>query len=562
MITSSPFGSDRARTLVLVGAVLGGVGCQRHPAADLVVFGPVWTADSTRPSAQAIAVLGDSIVAIGDSAMVAEWIGPRSERIDQPDGLVVPGFIDDHVHLFMGSQQLASVDLRDAASPAEFVRRVGAFAATQKPGDWIVGMSWDHELWGGSPLPDRSWIDSVTPNNPVYLLRLDGHMAIANSLALKAAGLDRSMKPIAGGEIVRRPDGELTGLLKDEAQNPVAAAIPPPSPSQLDSTLAAGLRHAASLGVTAVASVSTGWPEVAAIERARQRGALTMRVANYLPIAEWRSVAETLRVKGPGDDWVRVAGVKGLVDGSLGSTTALFDAPFTDQPHTSGLFTTPPDSMRRWIRSADSAGLQVVVHAIGDRANGFLLDAFAEVAQANGPKDRRFRIEHAQHLRPADLPRFATLGVFPSMQPYHAADDGRWAETRIGPERIKTTYPFRSLLDAKASLVFGSDWPVAPLSPFLGLEAAVTRQTIDGKQPEGFVPAEKISIEEALQAYTATNAASMYLDRTAGTLSVGRKADLVLLDRNLLTVPATSIDSVRVRLTMVGGRVVFRASTP
>jgi predicted amidohydrolase YtcJ len=550
-------GAGLSRALGLV--VLSLVGCRSEPAADLAVFGRVWTGDSANPTARAVAVRGDSIIAVGDSATVARLVGPTTERIDRPDGLVVPGFIDDHVHLFLGAHQLASVDLRDAASPEEFTRRIKEFALTQRPGDWITGLSWDHERWPGAPLPDRRWIDSVTPDNPVFLLRLDGHMAIANSAALAAAGLDRSMQPIPGGEIVRRPDGELTGLLRDEAQNPVAAVVPAASPAQLDSSLVAAMRHAATLGVTTIASVSTGWAEIAALRRAKDRGALTLRVANYLPLANWREAAESLRVDGPGDEWLRVAGVKGFVDGSLGSTTALFDEPFTDAPRTRGLFVTPLDSLRRWIGAADSAGLQVVVHAIGDRANGVLLDLFAEIARANGPRDRRFRIEHAQHLRRADVPRFAQLGVIPSMQPYHAADDGRWAAKRIGPERIKTTYAFRSLLDARAALVFGSDWPVAPLDPLVGIKAAVTRQTIDGLQPGGFVPEEKISVEEALRAYTASNARAMHLDGRIGMLAAGKRADLVVIDRNLLAVPATALDSARVVLTVVGGRVVHRA---
>jgi predicted amidohydrolase YtcJ len=267
-------------------------------------------------------------------------------------------------------------------------------------------------------------------------------------------------------------------------------------------------------------------------------------------------MAESLRVNGPGDDWLRTAGVKGFVDGSLGSTTAFFDAPYADAPTTAGFLTTPVDSLRRWITAADSAGVQVVVHAIGDRANRLLLDLFEAAARTNGPRDRRFRIEHAQHLNPADIPRFAALGVVPSVQPYHAADDGRWAEKRIGPVRIRTTYPFRSLLDAGARLVFGSDWLVAPLDPLEGIEAAVTRETIDGARI--FVPEERITVEEALRAYTVDNAWSMYFDRSVGTLSAGRKADLTVLDRDLLTIAPAALDSARVVATVVGGKVVYR----
>lgn len=544
-------------TRSLVGLSLLLAGCAPRPGVDRIVVGKVWTGDAANPEAQAIALAGDSIVAVGDSATVLTLAGSNTERIEAGSGLVMPGFIDDHVHLFAGGFQLASVDLRDAATPAEFTRRIKAFAATLKPGEWITGGDWDHELWPGTQLPDRAWIDSVTPNNPVFVSRLDGHMSLANTAALVMAKVDRSIQEISGGEIVRRPDGELTGVLKDNAGNPVLGAMPAPSPSQLDSALARAGRHAASLGVTAMSSVSTSWPEVAAVKRAHQAGTLKFRVSHYLNLAEWRSVAESLRANGPGDGWIRVAGVKGLLDGSLGSTTAYFDEPFTDKPGTSGMLTTPIPSLNEWVTGADSAGLQVVVHGIGDRANGELLDAFQAAADKNGPRDRRFRIEHAQHLRPRDLPRFAALGVIPSMQPYHAADDGRWAEKRLGPVRIKTTYAFRSLLDAKARLVFGSDWTVAPLSPILGIKAAVTRETIDGRKV--FVPDERISMPEALRAYTVDNAYAMYWEGRIGQLKPGFKADLVVIDRDLLTIPATAIDQAKIRVTVVGGTVVYRA---
>ena len=532
-------------------------GCAKAPFADTIVIGKIWTGDAGRPLAQALAVQGDSIVAVGDSAEILGRAGSSTNVIRAPGGLVVPGFMDDHVHLFMGGNQLASVDLRDAKTPEEFTRRIGAFAKTLPRGEWILGGSWDHELWPGTPLPDRSWIDSVTPDNPVFVNRLDGHMALANSAAFRLAKIDRSIRPIAGGEIVRRKDGELTGVMKDAAETPVQAAIPTASAERLDSALARAMRHAASLGVTSIASMSTDWNEIATLRRARAAGRLTFRVANYVALSDWKRAAESLKANGPGDEWIRVAGVKALVDGSLGSTTAYFDQPFTDAPSTHGFLTIPEDSLRRWIGAADSAGLQAAIHAIGDRANGLLLDIFDSVAKAHGPRDRRFRIEHAQHLRPADIGRFAALGVIPSMQPYHAADDGRWAEKRIGPERIKTTYAFKSLLDAKARLTFGSDWTVAPLDPMVGLKAAVTRETIDGKNPNGWVPEQKITIEQALTAYTSANAYAMFAEGRTGKLVTGMKADLVVVDRDLLTVPPGSLDQGKVTLTMVGGKVVL-----
>jgi predicted amidohydrolase YtcJ len=528
-----------------------------RPTADLAVFGRIWTGDSATPWAGAVAVRGDTIIAVGDSAEIARLVGRGTERLDNGSALVMPGFIDDHVHLFSGGFQLTSVDLKDADSPEELVRRVREHVSRLAPGEWMTGGDWDHERWPGTMLPDRSWIDSVTPRNPVFLSRYDGHMWLANSLALAAAGLDRSAREIPGGEIIRRREGELTGVLKDEAGDPVFAAIPAPSPAQLDSALARAMRHAASLGVTGLVSVSTSWPEIAALQRAEAAGTLTFRVSNYVPLSQWRSASDTLRARGSGDDWIRTAGVKGVVDGSLGSTTALFDAPYLDAPRSRGLFTTPEDSLRQWIGAADSAGLHVVVHAIGDRANGVLLDIFDSVATAHGRRDRRFRIEHAQHLRPADIPRFAALGVIPSMQPYHAVDDGRWAAKRIGG-RIRTTYAFRSLLDAGARLVFGSDWTVAPLDPVQGIKAAVTRQTLDGQHPEGWVPEEKISVEEALRAYTVHNAYALFAEASRGRLAAGLLADLALLDRDLFRVAPPALGEARVRATVVGGKVVFR----
>jgi len=532
--------------------------CQTsHSAADLVVYGRIWTGDFTRPWAQAVAVTGDEIAAVGDSTQIASAVGPRTRVLSNGKAMVTPGFMDGHVHFLSGGFQLAWVNLRDADSPAEFIRRLKRYAASQKPGEWILGGDWDHERWPGSPLPDRSWIDSVTPRNPVFVSRLDGHMALANTAALKLAGLSRASSDIPGGAIVRRRDGDPTGVLKDEAQNPVFAVVPTPSASQCDSALARGLAWAASHGVTAVADVSVPWYEVATLKRAHARHALTTRFSVFVPLGYWRQLADTVRANGSGDDWLRVAGVKGYVDGSLGSTTALFYEPYNDAPATKGLLVTPEDSLRARIGAADSAGLQVAVHAIGERANGLLLDIYDSVARAHGPRDRRFRIEHAQHLRRQDIGRLARSGVIASMQPYHAIDDGRWAEKRIGPERIKTTYAFRSLLDAGAHLAFGSDWTVAPLDPVLGIYAAVTRRTLDGKHPNGWVPEQKITVEEALRAYSTGNAYGVFAEKTRGKLAPGYQADLVLLDQDLTAIPPEQIERVKVRNTIVGGRVVF-----
>ncbi len=549
--------APRLRALLMT-LPLAALASGEHTApASLVVYGTIWTGDAGNPEVRALAARGDTIVATGDSARIAELIGPDTRVLHAGNGLVVPGFADGHTHFSDGGAQLGYVDLRDAATPAEFIGRIKAYAARLKPGEWILGGTWDHERWPGAPLPQKAWIDSVTPNNPVFVQRLHGHMGLANSLALGLAKLSRATPAIVGGTIVRDAAGELTGVLKDNAMDPVFAVIPPPTPEQADAAVAAAMQFANSKGVVAVSAVSSPWSEVAAFKRAHARGAQTVRVSLYPAIQDWRRVADTLRADGPGDDWLRLAGVKGFVDGSLGSTTALFFDHYLDDTTSAGLFVTPEDSLRRWIGDADSAGLQVVVHAIGDRANALLLDIYDSVAKAHGPRDRRFRIEHAQHLRQQDVPRFAALGVIASMQPYHAADDGRWAWKRIRPQQIAGTYAFRSLLDSHAHLQFGSDWTVAPLDPLLGIWAAVTRETLDGKHPDGWIPEQKISVVEALRAYTAGNAYGVFADQRRGTLAQGMLADLVILGRDIRTIPADSIRTTKVRATVVGGKVVF-----
>lgn len=535
------------------------VACRR--TADIVITGGVvWTGlSSGRAQRGAVAIAGGRILAVGDSADIAHYLGSKTEVIRAGGGLVMPGFADGHTHFIGGGIQLALEDLRTSASPQAFIRRIAAYAKTLEPGQWITGGDWDHERWNGSPLPRREWIDSVTSNNPVFVNRLDGHMALANSLALKAAGITTATPDIPGGVIVRDPrTGEPTGILKDRAQDPVDRVIPDPSPEQRDSALVRALRHAASLGVTAIAHMSASYEDLASYRRLQAAGRLTTRVAVYLPIETWRMLADTVRKYGRGDDWLHIGGLKAYVDGSLGSTTALFFAPYNDAPNTSGLLRTPEESLRAWIGAADSAGLQVAVHAIGEKANAIILDIYDSVARAHGPRDRRFRVEHAQHLRRQDIPRFGALGVIPSMQPYHAIDDGRWAEKRIGPARIKTTYPFRTLLDTGAPLAFGSDWTVAPLDPVLGIYAAVTRRTLDGKNPRGWVPEQKISVAEALRAYTAGNAWATFNQDNWGTLAPGHLADVVVLDHNLFTMPLDSLDQARVRYTIVGAKIVFR----
>jgi len=528
--------------------------------ADLVVTsGIVWTGLSRgRPGLGAVAVRGDKILAVGDSAQVARYIGANTRLVRANGGLVTPGFTDGHTHFIDGGFQLASVDLRDAQTPAEFTRRIKEYAKARKPGEWILGGDWDHTLWLGQPLPHHEWIDSVTPDNPVFVNRLDGHEALANAAAMRAAGVTKDTPTPPGGEILHDArSGEPTGIFKDGALDLVGRAVPEPAPERRDSALARALAFAAPLGVTATAHMSASWADLASYRRLERAGRLTLRAALYLPLDAWRAVADTIRTRGAGDDWVKIGGVKGFMDGSAGSRTAYFFEPYADSAGYRGLLQHPEADMRTWIGNADSAGLQVAVHAIGDRANAILLAIYDSVARAHGARDRRFRVEHAQHLRPQEIPLFGTLGVIASMQPYHAIDDGRWVEQRIGPLRVKTTYAFRTLLDTGAKLAFGSDWTVAPLDPLLGVYAAVTRRTLDGKHPDGWVPEQKITLEEALHAYTAGNAYATFDERTRGVLAPGYDADIVVIDRNLFTVPPESLNTVRVAVTIVGGKVVY-----
>jgi predicted amidohydrolase YtcJ len=525
------------------------------PVTLAVVNARVWTGNAQRPWADAIAARGDTIAAVGSSAEVMKAAGEGARVIDARGAMVVPGFNDSHIHFVDGGFRLSSVQLRDAKTPAEFIARIKAYAATVKPGSWIMGGDWDHTTWGGE-LPRRDWIDSVTPNNPVWIQRLDGHMGLANSAALRAAGVTRATGEVNGGTIVRDASGEPTGILKDNAMSLVDGVVPAPTPGQADRALDAAMKYVAEQGVTSVQNMGS-WSDLAVFERANAEGRLVTRIYAVVPLASWEQLRDTVAARGNGDDWVRIGGLKGFVDGSLGSHTAAMLEPFTDSPKDTGLLVNTPEDLYAWTSGADRAGLQVMVHAIGDRAIRLQLDIYERVAREDGPRDRRFRIEHAQHIAPADVPRFAGLDVIASMQPYHAIDDGRWAEGVIGAKRSETTYAFRSLLDTKARLAFGSDWFVAPPTPLEGIYAAATRRTLDDKHPDGWVPAQKIRVEDALRAYTSGSAYASFEETKKGTLERGKLADFALIDRDITRIPPEEIRDAHVLMTVVGGRVVF-----
>jgi predicted amidohydrolase YtcJ len=546
---------------VLLLALAAAALAEPGKAADLVVANArVWTGDAARPEAGALAVVGERIVAVGSRAEIDAWRGPRTRLIDAGGRRVLPGFNDSHVHFFEGSAKLAQVKLKDARSPEELARRIAAHAKTLARGEWVLGGTWDDQAFEHPRLPTRQDVDAFTPETPVFVDRYDGHMALANGVALALAGVTRETTEPPGGEIVRDARGEPTGILKDAAMNLVSRVVPPPSSEARLRTIRAGLRHAASLGVTSVQDMGPAPGDVAAYAELLERGELTLRVSAAPPETRWEEQARLGLRRAFGSPWLRLGAVKGFADGSLGSTTAFFFEPYADAPGTSGLLSDemqPIEAMRGRLVGADAAGLQLCLHAIGDRAISTVLDLYEDVLAVNGPRDRRWRIEHAQHVAPKDFARFAALGVIASVQPYHAIDDGRWAEGRIGAERAKTTYAFRSFLDAGVRLALGTDWYVAPLDPMQTLYAAVTRATLDGKHLGGWVPEQKISLAEAIRAYTAGAAYAEFQEKEKGTLGPGMLADLVILGEDVFAVPPERLRDVRVETTIVGGRVVY-----
>ncbi len=553
--------SKQADIIPFVSRLIAEEFSRTQPAADLILInGRVWTGSKSHPWAEALASRGERIIAVGSNSDIKKLADAKTRVIDLQGKLALPGFIDDHIHFIESGFHLLSVDLRDAATPEEFARRIKDHAARLPAGRWITGGDWDHERWPGGPLPTKDLIDRYTPNNLVFVSRLDGHMALANSAALRMAGVTKETKDPPGGTIVRDArTGEPTGILKDDAQGLVYRVIPEATEAERDEALKASLAEAARAGVTSIQDI-TPWQDYEAYKKFRDSGRLTVRVYARTPMSQWKRQAEIVARQGAGDDWLKLGGLKAFMDGSLGSTTALFFEPFSDAPNTSGLMVDdniPEGKLKQNIQDADKAGLQCSIHAIGDKANNILLNYFEEVAKENGPRDRRFRIEHAQHLLPGDIPRFAKLGVIASMQPYHAIDDGRWAEKRIGPVRIKTTYAFRSLLDSGATLAFGSDWFVAPLSPILGIHAAVTRQTIDGKNPNGWIPEQKVTVEEAVRAYTSSCAYAEFAEKSKGGLEAGKLADVVVLSQDIFRINPGEIQKTSVVYTIVGGKVVY-----
>jgi predicted amidohydrolase YtcJ len=536
-------------------------------AADLVVVNAkIWTVNPKQPEAEALAVVRDRIVAVGKEADIRALAGPKTRVLDLKGRRVVPGFYDSHVHMLGSGLRMSEVALKDAKDEAEFGKRLKEFDAKTPRDRWLLGGEWDHDRTFNGALPTAELIDKYVPKRPVFIRRYDGHMGVVNTAALKLAGITAETSDPPGGVIYRKPGSkEPTGLLRDNAMGLVAKHIPPPTDDEIAEAIRAAQDEAARVGVTSVqdmdgSDLATRQKLFRLYQRMARDAKLTVRVDLRWPLADWEALARLGVEANFGDDWVRIGGLKGFADGSLGSSTAKMFEPFLNEPDSTGVFVTPPAKLKEYIAGADKAGLSVAVHAIGDRANAELLDIFAEVAKENGPRDRRFRIEHAQHLRPEDYKRFKDLDVIASMQPYHVIDDGRWAEGRIGAKRCASSYALRSLLDAGAKLALGSDWSVAPLSPILGIDAAVNRRTLDGKNPKGWYPEQKIRVTEAIEGYTRTSAYAAFQEKDRGALEAGKLADFVVLSRDILTESERdNLATAQVVMTVVGGRIVYQS---
>ena len=556
------------RGLLQLAAVLTcalSLAAQSKPAADLIIQNArIWTVDPSLPNAESVAILGDRIVAVGSTTEVQAWRGPRTRVFDAEGKRLLPGFNDAHVHFVDGGAQLDNVELNDATSQQEFARRISERAAKLSKGEWLLGGDWDETKWTPAVLPTKELIDSITSQTPVAVDRYDGHMVLANSLALKLAGITAATPDPAGGLIVRDAQGNPTGALKDAAMDLLFKFVPPLTHDQRRHAVERALAHAASLGVTSVQHMNPDYADIAIYSELLDEGKLTTRIYAAPLIPQVDDQVKLGIRRAFGGPYLRIGAVKAYADGSLGSTTAYFFEPYLDQPNNRGLLSDemhPISLMRDRMMQADAAGIQICTHAIGDAGISAILDIYAEIQKEHGSRDRRWRIEHAQHMAAKDFDRFAQLHVIASVQPYHAIDDGRWAEGRIGHDRSSRTYAFRTLLEHGVRLALGTDWNVAPLDPMLTLYAATTRATLDGKNPNGWFPEQKLTIKEAIEAYTMGSAYAEFQESEKGSITPGKLADMVLLSDDVLSIDPVKIRDVKVLKTWVGGKLTYDAAT-
>ena len=534
---------------------------QAKPAADLLIIkAKIWTVDKSLPVAEAVAVIGDRIVAVGSSTDIEAWRGAHTQVIDAGGKLLLPGFNDAHVHFVSGGMQLENVQLNDATTSQEFARRIGERAKITQKGEWILGGNWDETKWSPADMPTKELIDAITPETPVFVSRYDGHMGLANSVALRLAGITAKTPDPPGGAIIRDAQGNPTGALKDAATDFVEKVIPELSHDQRVKAVKRSLAYAASVGVTSVQHMEAAYADIAVYDELLQRGELTTRIYAAPLITHVDDQVKIGIRHAFGGPYLRIGALKAYADGSLGSGTAYFYEPFLNQGNNRGLLSDemhPISLMRDRYMAADAAGLQICTHAIGDEGISTILDLYTDVVKTHGEADRRFRIEHAQHMAAKDFDRFAQLHVIASVQPYHAIDDGRFAESHIGHDRATRTYAFRTFLNHGVRLAFGTDWEVAPLDPLLSVYAAVTRATLDGKNPNGWFPDQKLSVAETIEAYTMGSAYAEFQEKEKGSITPGKLADMVMLSDDIFAIAPEKIRNVKVLKTYVGGKMVW-----
>lgn len=526
--------------------------------SKVFINGKIYTVNNKQPIADTVVTCGNKILFVGKKEDARPLIDSKTEIIDLDGKLLLPGFIDNHTHFTSGGFYLLGVDLRPADSVDEFRRILRDYVRTHNK-QWVTGGNWDHEKWETKAEPVKEMIDEFSADTPIAVSRLDGHMLLANSLALKLAGITKDTPSPDGGLIVKDPkSNEPVGILKDKAMDLVKSVIQQPTTDQHEKAVLAGLAEAKKNGITGVHDI-TNPADLIVYQNLEKRGELTCRFYTRLPIYEFNSLAKAGIKYGFGSDRLKVGSIKAFADGSIGSSTAWFFDPYIHEPTNCGI---PMDIVNNgqlsiWGLEADRNKLQLSVHAIGDKANDVVLQLFEDIIRLNPNWDRRFRIEHAQHLNPDMLSRFKNLGVIASMQPYHCIDDGVWLEKKIG-ERAFGAYPFKSLLDAGIKLCFGSDWDVAPLSPMAGIYAAVTRRTLDGKNPGGWLPEQKISVEDAVKCYTINNAYAAFEENIKGGIEPGKLADFVVLTEDILTIDPVDIINVKVDQTIFDGEVIYQ----
>lgn len=534
---------------------------QSRPADLIVTNAIIYTADSANPLAEALAVSADRIVFVGSAAGASVLAGPSTTAIDAGGRAVYPGFIDAHAHLRNLSLILATLDLRGVPSYDSVVALVAAQAARTPRGNWIRGRGWDQNLWG-TAFPTNALLSRATPNNPVYLRRVDGHAALVNQAALRLAGISRTTPDPPGGRIVRDASGEPTGLLIDQAFMLAEAAIPPDDAAQMQAMTLPAIAEANRYGLTGIHDAGIGPNELAAYEALSRAGKFNLRSYAMIQggsdtsafLAQQLALGPRLALYG-GHLWLR--SIKIEFDGAMGSRGAALLEPYTDDPGNVGLFRIPPEQVELIALRALQSGFQMCTHAIGDRANRVALDIYASALRQVPTTNHRFRIEHAQLLTPEDIPRFAELGITPSMQGSHQTSDMSWVGNRIGPARVEWAYVWRSLRNTGVIIPNGSDAPVESINPLVSFHSFITRQDADNSPPGGWFPEQRLGREEALLGMTRWPAYASFMENEVGSLSVGKYADFVILDQDIMTVPVERVLATRVLRTVLGGKTVF-----